>query len=234
TGVGATPPTLTVLGQTLSGNFIFEQLTVAGGEKITRLAVDQVSLSIGDGTTTFLAIDQGRGSLFISAAGVAGQLSAHVNTNTTAFTLSSIGIAVNTTSSAVAQTFTIGATVITLDLPAGPYARVEATGAALNVAGQSLTGNFAFDRAVDERGVAVAVSQVKARHPQAVAVALLFAFRHPEHERRLVTALAAALPDVPVTASHDVLPVFREYERFATTTAAAYLRPLVSDYMQRA
>jgi N-methylhydantoinase A len=87
---------------------------------------------------------------------------------------------------------------------------------------------------LSDEAVRQAVAQVKARHPQAVAVALLFAFRYPEHERRLVTALAAALPDVPVIASHDVLPVFREYERFATTAAAAYLHPLVGDYMQRA
>src|SRR5690242_5202112 len=50
---------------------------------------------------------------------------------------------------------------------------------------------------LSDEAVRQAVAQVKARHPQAVAVALLFAFRHPEHERRLVTALAAALPDVP-------------------------------------
>src|SRR5437773_501734 len=155
TGVGATSPTLTVLGQTLSGNFVFEQLTGVGGEKITRLAADQVTLSLRDGTTDLLKIDQGRGSLFLSAAGLAGQLSAHVNTNTTAFNISAIDIAVNTTSAAVAQTFTIGAAIIALDLPAGPYARVEATGAALNVAGQSLTGDFAFDTATDENAATV-------------------------------------------------------------------------------
>src|SRR5439155_4369707 len=92
---------------------------------------------------------------FLSAAGLAGQLSAHVNTNTTAFNISAIDIAVNTTSAAVAQTFTIGAAIIALDLPAGPYARVEATGAALNVAGQSLTGDFAFDTATDENAATV-------------------------------------------------------------------------------
>ena len=66
------------------------------------------------------------------------------------------------------------------------------------------------------------------RRPEAVAVAFLFAFRHPEHERRLAAALRAKLPGVAVAASHDVLPLFREYERCATTTAEAYLRPLVA------
>src|SRR5437867_8601746 len=58
--------------------------------------------------------------------------------------------------------------------------------------------------------VARVVTVVHALAPEAVAVALLFAFRHPEHERRLAAALRAALPDIPVAASHEVLPLFRE------------------------
>jgi N-methylhydantoinase A len=80
------------------------------------------------------------------------------------------------------------------------------------------------------RVVAAAVE----RRPEAVAIVGLFAFRHPDHERALARALRAALPGVPVVASHEVLPVFREYERCATTVAEAYLRPLVSDYVGRA
>ncbi len=77
------------------------------------------------------------------------------------------------------------------------------------------------------------VGAVRALAPEAVAVALLFAFRHPQHERRLAAALRAALPDTPVAASHEVLPVFREFERTSTTTVEAYLRPKVSAYLGR-
>ena len=77
------------------------------------------------------------------------------------------------------------------------------------------------------------VGAVRALAPEAVAVVLLFAFRHPEHERRLAAALREALPDVPVAASHEVLPVFREFERASTTTVEAYLRPAVSAYLRR-
>ncbi|HEV8263974.1 MAG TPA: hydantoinase/oxoprolinase family protein [Gemmatimonadales bacterium] len=69
--------------------------------------------------------------------------------------------------------------------------------------------------------------------PEAVAVALLFAFRHPAHEQRLAAALRAALPAIPVVASHEILPVFREYERTSTTTAEAYLRPKISAYLSK-
>src|SRR5207302_1257346 len=79
--------------------------------------------------------------------------------------------------------------------------------------------------------VARVVAAVQALAPESVAVALLFAFRHPEHERRIAGALRGALGEVPVAASHEVLPVFREFERFSTTTVEAYLRPKVSSYL---
>src|SRR5205814_4530690 len=81
--------------------------------------------------------------------------------------------------------------------------------------------------------VARVVAAVQALAPESVAVALLFAFRHPEHERRIAAALRGAVGDVPVAASHEVLPVFREFERFSTTTVEAYLRPKVSSYLAR-
>ncbi len=85
----------------------------------------------------------------------------------------------------------------------------------------------------DEVGRVVAALRALAPAPEALAVALLFAFRHAEHERRLVAALREALPDVPVVGSHEVLPVFREFERTSTTTVEAYLRPTVSAYLGR-
>jgi N-methylhydantoinase A len=87
---------------------------------------------------------------------------------------------------------------------------------------------------LDATDVARTVTRVAALAPEAVAVALLFAFRHPAHERALAQALERALPGVPVVTSHEVLPVFREYERFSTTAAEAFLRPRVGAYVGRA
>jgi N-methylhydantoinase A len=77
------------------------------------------------------------------------------------------------------------------------------------------------------------VGRLERMRPEAVAIALLFAFRHPEHERLLAEAIRRALPNVPVAASYEVLPVFREFERTSTTAAEAYLRPMVSSYLER-
>ena len=67
---------------------------------------------------------------------------------------------------------------------------------------------------------------------EAVAVCLLFAFAHPEHERRVGEALREALPGVHVSLSSEVLPEFREYERFSTTAADAYLGPKLAAYLK--
>ncbi|WP_239336438.1 hydantoinase/oxoprolinase family protein [Frankia sp. CiP3] len=80
------------------------------------------------------------------------------------------------------------------------------------------------------RQVATALAAVDGL--QAVAVCLLFSFRHPEHERQVADALRSGLPGVTVVASHEVLPQFREYERFATTVADAYLTPKLSAYLR--
>ncbi|ADB50283.1 hydantoinase/oxoprolinase family protein [Conexibacter woesei] len=74
---------------------------------------------------------------------------------------------------------------------------------------------------------------VAASEPEAVAVVLLHAYRHPEHERTLGDALAAALPSAHVSLSHEVVGTFREYERAATTEIDAALSPLVGRYLRR-
>ncbi len=62
---------------------------------------------------------------------------------------------------------------------------------------------------------------------------LLHAYRHPEHERRIGDAIAAALPGVHVSLSHEVVGTFREYERAATTEVDASLSPLLAGYLRR-
>ncbi|WP_028061307.1 hydantoinase/oxoprolinase family protein [Candidatus Solirubrobacter pratensis] len=86
--------------------------------------------------------------------------------------------------------------------------------------------------ALDEAGVRDVVARLAESGVDSVAVCLLFAFDHPEHERRVGEAIRAALPDVHVSLSCEVLPEFREYERFATTAADAYLAPKLAAYLQ--
>jgi N-methylhydantoinase A len=86
---------------------------------------------------------------------------------------------------------------------------------------------------LDEDSVEEAVARLRECDVESVAVCLLFAFQHPDHERRVGEAIREALPDVHVSLSSEVLPEFREYERFATTAADAYLAPRLAAYLQK-
>ena len=82
-----------------------------------------------------------------------------------------------------------------------------------------------------EDEVADLVDRLRGAGAESVAVCLLFAFRDPAHEQRIAAALREALPDLHVSTSHEVLPAFREYERFSTTVIDAYLSPLLGRYL---
>jgi N-methylhydantoinase A len=67
---------------------------------------------------------------------------------------------------------------------------------------------------------------------EALAICFLYAYLHPAHERAVLDRAQARLPRAFVTASHEVLPEFREYERLSTTAANAYLGPVMRGYVQ--
>jgi N-methylhydantoinase A len=75
------------------------------------------------------------------------------------------------------------------------------------------------------------IGELRGAEVESIAVCLLFAFRDPGHEKRIASALRKALPGIHVSASHEVLPAFREYERFSTTVIDAYLSPLLGRYL---
>jgi N-methylhydantoinase A len=68
---------------------------------------------------------------------------------------------------------------------------------------------------------------------EAVAICLLFSYLDPSHEQRIAAELRERLPGVHVSASHEVLARFREYERCSTTVIDAYLSPLLGRYLGR-
>jgi N-methylhydantoinase A len=73
---------------------------------------------------------------------------------------------------------------------------------------------------------------IEASGAEAVAVCLLFSYLDPSHERRIAEQLRERLPGVHVSASHEVLPRFREFERCSTTVVDAYLSPLLGRYLR--
>jgi N-methylhydantoinase A len=87
--------------------------------------------------------------------------------------------------------------------------------------------------ALDESSVARAIEALAAQQVEAVAVGLLHSFTNPDHERRVGDAIARRLPQLAVTLSCEVSPEMREYERFSTACANAYLQPLIGRYVAK-
>ena len=86
---------------------------------------------------------------------------------------------------------------------------------------------------LDTAGVRDIAGEWKAAGIEAVAVGLLHAYALPAHEQAVREMLSAELPDATVCLSSEVCPEIREYERFSTTCANAYVRPLMSGYLLR-
>jgi len=86
---------------------------------------------------------------------------------------------------------------------------------------------------LDEASVTRALDQLVAQNIEAVAIGFLHSFTNPEHERRVGAAVVRRLPHVAVSLSSDVSPEMREYERFSTACANAYLQPLIGSYLRK-
>jgi N-methylhydantoinase A len=87
--------------------------------------------------------------------------------------------------------------------------------------------------ALAEEEIQRLAAAVEASDAESVAICLLFSYLDPGHERRIAAELRERLPDLHVSASHEVLPRFREYERCSTTVIDAYLSPLLDRYLGR-
>ncbi len=84
---------------------------------------------------------------------------------------------------------------------------------------------------LDEAGLASVADAIRKARAESVAVCFLHSYVDATHERRAQELLRSALPGVWVTTSAEVVPEFREYERFSTTVINAYLLPVMDRYM---
>jgi N-methylhydantoinase A len=89
-------------------------------------------------------------------------------------------------------------------------------------------------RELDEAAVRAVGARLAAERVGAVAIGFMHAYAWPRHEQRAAEILRAELPaDVTLCLSSEVCPEIREYERFSTTCANAYVRPMMQGYLLR-
>ncbi|MDP9257727.1 MAG: hydantoinase/oxoprolinase family protein [Actinomycetota bacterium] len=86
---------------------------------------------------------------------------------------------------------------------------------------------------LDDDEVRAQVRRLKQEQVEAVSVCLLFSFLNPEHEQRVASIVREEFPEAFLSVSSEVIPQYREYERFSTVGLNAYVGPKVSSYIGR-
>ena len=86
---------------------------------------------------------------------------------------------------------------------------------------------------LDEAALAALADRIAAGGFGAVAIGFIHSYMNPAHERRAREIIAARV-GLPISISSEVSPQMREYERFNTVCANAYVRPQMADYVTRA
>ena len=87
--------------------------------------------------------------------------------------------------------------------------------------------------APDERDIEALCERVAEVAYESVAIGFLHAYVNGAHERQLRDALARRLSGIEISISSEVSPQMREYERFNTVCANAYVKPLMKSYLNR-
>ncbi|MGD9617555.1 MAG: hydantoinase/oxoprolinase family protein [Alphaproteobacteria bacterium] len=84
---------------------------------------------------------------------------------------------------------------------------------------------------LDEAAVEALAGKLSAVGVESVAIGFLHSFTNPAHEERAREILAAFLPGISFALSSEVSPEMREYERFSTACANAYVQPMIGRYL---
>lgn len=85
---------------------------------------------------------------------------------------------------------------------------------------------------INKKQLTEIVEDIKRKGVKSIAVCLLFSFNNPIHEQLIVKEIEELYPSAYVSASHQIVPEFREYPRLTTTVMNAYLGPVMQRYME--
>ncbi|WP_417462979.1 hydantoinase/oxoprolinase family protein [Kordiimonas sp.] len=86
---------------------------------------------------------------------------------------------------------------------------------------------------LDEDEVRAAAEKLRDEDMKAVAICFLHSYRDGRHERRAAEIVREIMPEAYISISSEVLPEFREFERFSTTVINAYVGPRMDRYLER-
>jgi N-methylhydantoinase A len=84
---------------------------------------------------------------------------------------------------------------------------------------------------LDEASMGPVLAMLRAENVVSVAICLLHSYANPAHEQAVAAMVRAALPDVMISVSSEILPEIKEYPRTSTTVINAYVQPTVRAYI---
>jgi N-methylhydantoinase A len=84
---------------------------------------------------------------------------------------------------------------------------------------------------LDTDSIEAAIAVLRNERVESLAICLLHSYANPLHEQQVAAAVRAALPDLPVSISHEILPEIGEYPRTSTTVVNAYVQPIIRAYL---
>mgnify|MGYP001185560429 CR=1 FL=1 len=96
---------------------------------------------------------------------------------------------------------------------------------------ERLAANGDIKTALDIDSLKAAAKKLVNDGVSSIAVVFLHAYSNPIHEKKAIAFLTDQYPQLSTTASSDVAPEIREYERASTTVANAYIKPLAASYL---
>lgn len=84
----------------------------------------------------------------------------------------------------------------------------------------------------EEKDVIELCRQLRLTGAEAVAICLLHSYRNPESEEQVQRIILKYLGSIPTSISSQVVPEYREFERYSTTVINAYIQPLMESYLR--
>ena len=84
---------------------------------------------------------------------------------------------------------------------------------------------------LDPASVDAAINMLRREKVESLAICLLHSYANPAHEHAVAQAVRAALPDIAISISAEILPEIKEYPRTSTTVINAYVQPVVRAYI---
>jgi N-methylhydantoinase A len=98
---------------------------------------------------------------------------------------------------------------------------------------ERIAGDGRILRALDPDEVKQVVASLQDAEVESVAICLINSYENPWHEEQIKAVVSELAPDLSLSASYEVLPQIREYERTCTTATNAYVKPITVRYLNK-